>query len=125
WKRLITIILKLWFQIWCVCESDLTVWQNPERINAIEGQPVNINCSFTFNSAAEQLKVKWLKNNTEVDKQVTYNISALRSQNFNSRTVPQTSVLHLPSVQLKDSGTYYCKVWYDKPLNISYCTRTQ
>ncbi|XP_049342049.1 uncharacterized protein si:dkey-63d15.12 isoform X2 [Astyanax mexicanus] len=100
----------------CVCESDLTVWQNPERINAIEGQPVNINCSFKFNSTTELLKVKWLKNNTEVDKHEPYNISALRSQNFNSRTVSQTSVLHLPSVQLNDSGTYYCKVWYDVPL---------
>uniref|UniRef100_A0A3B1JWG2 Ig-like domain-containing protein n=1 Tax=Astyanax mexicanus TaxID=7994 RepID=A0A3B1JWG2_ASTMX len=80
------------------------------------GQSVNINCSFTFNSTTELLKVKWLKNNTEVDKRVHYNISALRSQNFNSRTVSQTSVLHLPSVQLKDSGTYYCKIWHDVPV---------
>uniref|UniRef100_A0A8B9H296 Ig-like domain-containing protein n=1 Tax=Astyanax mexicanus TaxID=7994 RepID=A0A8B9H296_ASTMX len=95
---------------------NLTVWQSPKRINTIEGQSVNINCSFTFNSTTELLKVKWLKNNTEVDKPVHYNISALRSQNFNSRTVSQTSVLRLPSVQLKDSGTYYCKVWHDVPV---------
>lgn len=77
------------------------------KVSVTEGETANITCCWT--GTFERVRVKWLKNQTEIIKGNYTNL--IQSQGSEKKC----SYLHFSNIKTKDSGTYICEVIVEIP----------
>ncbi|KAG9328476.1 hypothetical protein JZ751_013569, partial [Albula glossodonta] len=86
----------------------LSVSQTPQLLQAVEGDPVLMTCSWK-GMKTQQVRVEWSWTNSSNPKQIKVVQERLREDKLGQST------LHIRSVVQKDAGNYYCEVIVEIP----------
>ncbi|XP_041132471.1 transmembrane and immunoglobulin domain-containing protein 2-like [Polyodon spathula] len=112
------IFLALWYSIGAKAEINIT--QSPLEITAVEGESVQMNCSWKKYQSAQQIRVEWWKNQSRIISLFyTQNNSDMKGNNASFTVLLKANntatELRIAKLTQNHAGTYHCRAVAEIP----------